>query len=119
MVACKLQADEFSFVLKDKETNKILEKAMMQMVKLPLRQSTIQKLILVIFNCIVEEEEKGDKPGAIYDDMKARDCSLVQLLVISCQQLSLCLLKVEMPLLRMTAFNNNGNTNFKPEVCCF
>ncbi|MFR6318924.1 MAG: Spy0128 family protein, partial [Streptococcus salivarius] len=60
----KLQADEFSFVLKDKETNKILEKAKNDADgKVTFKTINYSKAdIGQTFNYIVEEE-KGDKPG--------------------------------------------------------
>ena len=93
--------------MKDKETNKILEKAKNDADgKVTFKTINYSKAdIGQTFNYIVEEE-KGDKPGVTYDDMKVNvTVQVIQLLlVISCQQLSLMLLKVEMPLLRMIQY---------------
>ena len=66
-----MQADEFSFVLKDKETNKILEKAKNDADgKVTFKTINYSKAdIGHTFNYIVEEV-KDDKPGVTYDDMK-------------------------------------------------
>ena len=115
----KLQADEFSFVLKDKETNKILEKAKNDADgKVTFKTINYSKAdIGQTFNYIVEEE-KGDKPGVTYDDMKV-NVTVQVIQPSSGDQLSTVISYATEGGDAFTAddtvFDNNVTPNFKPE----
>ena len=115
----KLQADEFSFVLKDKETNKILEKAKNDADgKVTFKTINYSKAdIGHTFNYIVEEE-KGDKPGITYDDMKV-NVTVQVIQPSSGDQLSTVISYATEGGDAFTAddtvFDNNVTPNFKPE----
>ena len=115
----KLQADEFSFVLKDKETNKILEKAKNDADgKVTFKTINYSKAdIGHTFNYIVEEE-KGDKPGVTYDDMKV-NVTVQVIQPSSGDQLSTVISYATEGGDAFTAddtvFDNNVTPNFKPE----
>ena len=115
----KLQADEFSFVLKDKETNKILEKAKNDADgKVTFKIINYSKAdIGQTFNYIVEEE-KGDKPGVTYDDMKV-NVTVQVIQPSSGDQLSTVISYATEGGDAFTAddtvFDNNVTPNFKPE----
>ena len=115
----KLQADEFSFVLKDKETNKILEKAKNDADgKVTFKTINYSKAdIGQTFNYIVEEE-KGDKPGITYDDMKV-NVTVQVIQPSSGDQLSTVISYATEGGDAFTAddtvFDNNVTPNFKPE----
>ena len=115
----KLQADEFSFVLKDKETNKILEKAKNDVDgKVTFKTINYSKAdIGQTFNYIVEEE-KGDKPGVTYDDMKV-NVTVQVIQPSSGDQLSTVISYATEGGDAFTAddtvFDNNVTPNFKPE----
>ena len=115
----KLQADEFSFVLKDKETNKILEKAKNDADgKVTFKTINYSKAdIGQTFNYIVEEV-KGDKPGVTYDDMKV-NVTVQVIQPSSGDQLSTVISYATEGGDAFTAddtvFDNNVTPNFKPE----
>ena len=115
----KLQADEFSFVLKDKETNKILEKAKNDADgKVTFKTINYSKAdIGHTFNYIVEEV-KDDKPGVTYDDMKV-NVTVQVIQPSSGDQLSTVISYATEGGDAFTAddtvFDNNVTPNFKPE----
>ena len=115
----KLQADEFNFVLKDKETNKILEKAKNDADgKVTFKTINYSKAdIGQTFNYIVEEV-KGDKPGVTYDDMKV-NVTVQVIQPSSGDQLSTVISYATEGGDAFTAddtvFDNNVTPNFKPE----
>ena len=115
----KLQADEFSFVLKDKETNKILEKAKNDADgKVTFKTINYSKADIGHTFIYIVEEEKGDKPGITYDDMKV-NVTVQVIQPSSGDQLSTVISYATEGGDAFTAddtvFDNNVTPNFKPE----